>query len=139
MDKLPLGLAMDLRQVVPYKTGSWRTLKPLYIMQTPPCAHGCPINNDIRGFLRVLADKEDYAEAWHILTRTNPLPAICGRVCPHPCEDGCTARTSMRPAINSSAGREPRPGDSLGTEAVCPCGRGCGLPADLSPFIWPKS
>jgi NADPH-dependent glutamate synthase beta subunit-like oxidoreductase len=103
MDKLPLGLAMDLRQVVPYKTGSWRTLKPLYIMQTPPCAHGCPINNDIRGFLRVLADKEDYAEAWHILTRTNPLPATCGRVCPHPCEDGCNRRDFDAPlAINSS-------------------------------------
>lgn len=103
MDKLPLGLAMDLRQVVPYKTGSWRTLKPLYFMQTPPCAHGCPINNDIRGFLRVLADKEDYAEAWHILTRTNPLPATCGRVCPHPCEDGCNRRDFDAPlAINSS-------------------------------------
>jgi NADPH-dependent glutamate synthase beta subunit-like oxidoreductase len=103
MDKLPLGLALDLRQVVPYKTGSWRTLKPLYIMQTPPCTHSCPITNDIRGFLRVLADKQDYEEAWHIITRTNPLPAICGRVCPHPCEDGCNRRDFDAPlAINSS-------------------------------------
>ncbi|MBI4643070.1 MAG: FAD-dependent oxidoreductase [Deltaproteobacteria bacterium] len=103
MDKLPLGLALDLRQVVPYKTGSWRTMKPLYIMQTPPCTHSCPINNDIRGFLRVLADKQDYEEAWHILTRTNPFPGICGRVCPHPCEDGCNRRDFDTPlAINSS-------------------------------------
>jgi NADPH-dependent glutamate synthase beta subunit-like oxidoreductase len=103
MEKLPLGLALDLRQVVPYKTGSWRTLKPLYIMQTPPCSHGCPIHNDIRGFLRVLADKQDYEAAWHILTRTNPLPATCGRVCPHPCEDGCNRRDLDAPlAINSS-------------------------------------
>lgn len=103
MEKLPLGLAMDLRQVVPYKTGSWRTLKPLNIMQTPPCTYSCPIHNDIRGFLRVLADKQDYEAAWRIVTRTNPLPATCGRVCPHPCEDGCNRRDFDAPlAINSS-------------------------------------
>ena len=92
MEKLPLGLVLDLRKVVPYKTGSWRTMMPLYIMQTPPCTNSCPINNDVRGFLRTLAEKKDYEQAWHILTRTNPLPAICGRVCPHPCEDGCNRR-----------------------------------------------
>jgi NADPH-dependent glutamate synthase beta subunit-like oxidoreductase len=103
MEKLPLGLALDLRQVVPYRTGSWRTMKPLYIMQTPPCTHSCPINNNIRGFLRMLADKQDYQEAWHLLTRTNPFPAICGRVCPHPCEDGCNRRDFDAPlAINSA-------------------------------------
>jgi NADPH-dependent glutamate synthase beta subunit-like oxidoreductase len=101
MDKLPLGLALDLRQVVPYKTGSWRTMKPLNIMQTPPCTHSCPINNDIRGFLRVLADKQDYEAAWHVLTRTNPFPGTCGRVCPHPCEDGCNRRDYDAPlAVN---------------------------------------
>jgi NADPH-dependent glutamate synthase beta subunit-like oxidoreductase len=61
-------------------------------MQTPPCTFSCPINNDIRGFLRTLADSQDFSEAWAVLTRTNPMPAICGRVCPHPCEDGCNRR-----------------------------------------------
>ncbi|MCX5892153.1 MAG: FAD-dependent oxidoreductase, partial [Deltaproteobacteria bacterium] len=103
MDKLPLGLVVDLRTVVPYKTGSWRTMKPLNIMQTPPCSHSCPINNDIRGFLRALADKQDFEAAWHILARTNPFPASCGRVCPHPCEDGCNRRDFDAPlSINSS-------------------------------------
>ncbi len=103
MEKLPLGLALDLRNVVPYKTGSWRTLKPLYLMQTPPCSHGCPIGNDIRGFLRTLADKADYEAAWRVLTKTNPFPATCGRVCPHPCEEGCNRRDFDTPlAINSS-------------------------------------
>ncbi len=103
MEKLPLGLALDLRNVVPYKTGSWRTLKPLYLMQTPPCSHSCPIGNDIRGFLRTLADQKDYEAAWRVLTRTNPFPATCGRVCPHPCEDGCNRRDFDTPlAINSS-------------------------------------
>ncbi len=103
MKKLPLGLALDLRKVVPYKTGSWRTLMPVNIMQTPPCTHSCPSGNDIRGFLRVLAEKQDYEEAWHVLTRTNPLPATCGRVCPHPCEAGCNRRDFDTPlAINSA-------------------------------------
>ena len=103
MEKLPLGLAMDLRKVIPYETGSWRTLKPLYMMQTPPCTQSCPISNDIRGFLRLLADKQDYEGAWRVLTRTNPLPATCGRVCPHPCEDGCNRRDfDASLAVNSS-------------------------------------
>jgi len=103
MEKLPLGLVIDLQQVVPYKTGSWRTLLPVNIMQTPPCTHACPAGNDIRGFLRVLAEKEDYKEAWHVLTRTNPLPATCGRVCPHPCEAGCNRRDfDSSVAINNS-------------------------------------
>ncbi|MBW1963521.1 MAG: FAD-dependent oxidoreductase [Deltaproteobacteria bacterium] len=103
MEKLPLGLALDLRKVVPYKTGSWRTLMPVNMMQTPPCTQSCPAGNDIRGFLRVLAEKQDYEEAWHVLTRTNPLPATCGRVCPHPCEAGCNRRDFDTPlAINSA-------------------------------------
>jgi NADPH-dependent glutamate synthase beta subunit-like oxidoreductase len=103
MDKLPLGLALDLRNVVPYKTGSWRTLMPVNIMQIPPCTNACPAGNDVRGFLRTLAEKKDYEAAWHVLTRNNPLPATCGRVCPHPCEEGCNRRdfdTSV--AINSA-------------------------------------
>jgi len=103
MDKLPLGLALDLRNVVPYKTGSWRTLLPVNIMQTPPCTHACPAGNDVRGFLRTLAEQKDYEAAWHVLTRTNPLPATCGRVCPHPCEEGCNRRDfDSAVAINSA-------------------------------------
>ncbi len=103
MEKLPLGLVMDLRKVVPYKTGSWRTLMPVNLTQMPPCTHNCPADNDVRGFLRVLAEENDYEKAWHVLTRTNPLPATCGRVCPHPCEAGCNRRDFDSPlAINSA-------------------------------------
>jgi len=103
MEKLPLGLVLDLHKVVPYKTGSWRTLLPVNIMQIPPCTNSCPAGNDVRGFLRTLADKKDYEQAWHVLTRTNPLPATCGRVCPHPCEGGCNRRDfDDSVAINSA-------------------------------------
>lgn len=74
---------------------------PTNITSMPPCTHSCPAGNDVRGFLRVLAEKGDYEEAWHVLTRTNPLPGTCGRVCPHPCEVGCNRRDFDAPlAIN---------------------------------------
>ncbi len=105
MEKLPLGLALDLRNVVPYKTGSWRTMMPVNIRQTPPCTHRCPAGNDIRGFLRTLAERKDFEEAWHILTRTNPLPAVCGRVCPAFCETECNRRDFDAPLSINCAER----------------------------------
>ncbi len=62
-----------------------------------PCISGCPQDNDIRAVLTTinhaeehgLSREESFEKAWRIFTRTNPLPAICGRVCPHPCETDC--------------------------------------------------
>ncbi len=47
----------------------------------------CPAANDVGGFLQ-LALEGRYDEAYTSLLRTNPFPAITGRVCPHPCEHG---------------------------------------------------
>ncbi len=74
--------------------------RPYQIEKLAPCMGGCPQGTDIRGFLMKIAQAEKYGqpqeeafrEAWEILTATNPLPAICGRVCPHPCEDGCNRK-----------------------------------------------
>jgi len=57
----------------------------------------CPQGTNIRGVLEVIGQvsrngrpREDaFTEAWYILTETNPMPAVCGRICPHPCEDAC--------------------------------------------------
>jgi len=69
-------------------TGSWRNAEPLYIDHTPPCNFKCPAGNDVVGFLR-LAGEGKYEEAWKLILETSPLPGICGRVCPHPCESEC--------------------------------------------------
>lgn len=61
---------------------------------------GCPQGTEIRKVLMTIAQAEKYErsqedafnEAWHILTEKNPLPASCGRVCPHPCEDACNRK-----------------------------------------------
>ncbi len=72
-------------------------LRPVQVLKTPPCSEGCPNGTNIREFLTVIGQSEEsgrtypesFRKAWEILTEKNPLPAVCGRVCPHPCEDGC--------------------------------------------------
>jgi len=60
--------------------------------QLPACQYNCPAGIDIRGYLKLIADRVSFDNAWEILTRMNPLPAITGRVCPHPCESACNSR-----------------------------------------------
>ena len=48
-----------------------------------PCSlKGCPLNNNIPDFIRAIKEKK-YEKAYEILTETNVLPSICGRICPH--------------------------------------------------------
>jgi heterodisulfide reductase subunit A len=56
--------------------------------ETPPCKLACPIHMDIQGYL-ALTSVGKFQEAYRLIRRTNPLPAVCGRVCYHPCEDAC--------------------------------------------------
>ncbi len=53
-----------------------------------PCVTGCPIHNEIPAYMAQLREGK-LAEAVAILMRTNPLPAITGRACAHPCESDC--------------------------------------------------
>jgi len=55
---------------------------------SPPCQTTCPIHQDVRGYLRAVAEGR-HADAIAIIRKTNPLPLICGTICPHPCETAC--------------------------------------------------
>jgi NADPH-dependent glutamate synthase beta subunit-like oxidoreductase/Pyruvate/2-oxoacid:ferredoxin oxidoreductase delta subunit len=71
--------------------------RPVFVEKTPPCATGCPNGNDVRAVLTTLAQAERLGksfeqactEAFALIADRNPLPAVTGRVCPHPCETAC--------------------------------------------------
>jgi len=54
----------------------------------PPCQAACPIHTDARGYISAI-EKGDVETAIRINRQVNPLPAICGRICPRPCESVC--------------------------------------------------
>ncbi|MCB1867856.1 MAG: NAD(P)-binding protein [Gammaproteobacteria bacterium] len=69
---------------------------PTYIHKTPPCQGSCPSGEDIRGWLAIGRGQEKPPEGieWQEYmfrrsTDANPFPAMMGRVCPAPCQDGC--------------------------------------------------
>jgi len=65
-----------------------RTRRPVYRDLMPPCNAACPAGEDIQGWL-ALAQAGEYEAAFRHLVRDNPLPAVHGRVCYHPCESSC--------------------------------------------------
>jgi glutamate synthase (NADPH/NADH) small chain len=52
------------------------------------CLPGCPLGIDIPGFIRFLREG-DTGLALERIKKENPFPAICGRICPAPCEEAC--------------------------------------------------
>ena len=53
-----------------------------------PCQLACPAGIDIPTVIALIA-RGHYREAIEVVKEANPLPAICGRICPRPCEDEC--------------------------------------------------
>jgi 2-oxoacid:acceptor oxidoreductase delta subunit (pyruvate/2-ketoisovalerate family) len=100
MDK-PFAITLDPASSLADKTGSWRTERPEYIRQLAPCSHGCPAGEDVQQWL-FHAEEGDYEGAWRRIMEDNPLPAVMGRVCYHPCETACNrAQLDEAVGINS--------------------------------------
>lgn len=87
-----IGKPSDLTPVIDLThdkgTGPVRQQRPQYVDLLPPCNHACPGGENIQGWLD-LAQAGKYREAWEMLVRDNPMPAVHGRVCYHPCETAC--------------------------------------------------
>jgi NADPH-dependent glutamate synthase beta subunit-like oxidoreductase len=84
----PFAITLDVGSSLANKTGSWRDERPLYVHRLPPCNHACPAGENIQQWL-YHAESGDYESAWRELVKDNPLPAVMGRVCYHPCETSC--------------------------------------------------
>lgn len=63
---------------------------------TAPCKVACPAHISVQGYLQKAAEG-DYLAALELIKRDNPLPAVCGRICSHPCEAACTRGTVDEP------------------------------------------
>ena len=71
--------------------GAVRHQRPVYVDLLPPCNAACPAGENIQAWLG-LAQAGKYRAAWEALIRDNPLPAVHGRVCYHPCETSCNRK-----------------------------------------------
>lgn len=56
---------------------------------TAPCITNCPAHIPVQGYIK-LASQGKYTEALELIKKHNPLPAVCGRICPRLCEEDCT-------------------------------------------------
>jgi len=97
----PFAITLDVGSSLANHTGTWRTMRPVYLDRLPPCNHQCPAGEDIQGWL-YHAEGGNYEAAWRHLIKDNPLPAVMGRICYNTCEEVCNrARLDEAVGINS--------------------------------------
>ena len=82
-------------------SGPRRIQRPVYVDLLPPCNHACPAGENIQAWL-AHAQQGQLEQAWQVLMDDNPMPAVHGRVCYHPCEDACN-RTRIDTTVSIHA------------------------------------
>jgi 2-oxoacid:acceptor oxidoreductase delta subunit (pyruvate/2-ketoisovalerate family) len=97
----PFAITLDVGSSRSNHTGSWRVERPVYVDRLPPCNNACPAGENIQGWLYE-AESGNYEGAWRKLVEENPLPAIMGRICFHPCETVCN-RVQVDEAVGINA------------------------------------
>jgi NADPH-dependent glutamate synthase beta subunit-like oxidoreductase len=80
------------------RAGPVRERRPVYVDLLPPCNAGCPAGENIQAWL-AHAEVGRHEQAWRQLVADNPMPAIHGRVCYHPCESVCN-RANLDSAVS---------------------------------------
>jgi 2-oxoacid:acceptor oxidoreductase delta subunit (pyruvate/2-ketoisovalerate family) len=84
----PFAITLDVGSSLANHTGSWRVQRPQYVDRMPPCNNACPAGENVQSWLYA-AEDGSYEKAWRALMADNPLPAVMGRVCYHPCQSAC--------------------------------------------------
>ena len=103
---------------------------------SPPCRYSCPAGVNAQGYIALISQGK-YQEALELERRDNPFPAVCGRVCTHPCESDCKRKDVDEPLaiaqlkrfISDHEQKTPPPSPELNKEKVAVVGAG---PAGLS-------
>jgi len=107
-----------------------------------PCANACPANVNVPGYVALVAAGR-MVDAYNLIRQDNPFPAVCGRVCTHPCEGMCrraqlddpmAIRDLKRYAADYVFNRDepyyelvyPKNGKSVGIIGAGPSGLTCG-------------
>lgn len=88
MPILTRGAYAEPGTTLQYKTGTWRVQRPVHVHGSAPCHAVCPAGEDAQAYLAKVEEGDLYG-AWRELVRANPMPAVTGRVCHHPCEGAC--------------------------------------------------
>ncbi|GAB3524826.1 NAD(P)-binding protein [Photobacterium alginatilyticum] len=101
MSNCPKDMTLPPDLTLKKGSGPVRTKFPIYSNSLPPCNHACPTGSNIQEWLS-LAQSEQYEEAFQALIKNNPMPAIHGRVCYHPCESACN-RANVDQAVSIHA------------------------------------
>ena len=88
MSNKPFAITLDVGSSLANRTGTWRTLRPVYVNRMPPCNAKCPAGEQCQAWL-YHAESGNYRGAWEKIIEDNPMPAVMGRVCYHTCESAC--------------------------------------------------
>jgi 2-oxoacid:acceptor oxidoreductase delta subunit (pyruvate/2-ketoisovalerate family) len=100
----PFAITLDVGSSRANLTGAWRTERPVYVDNLPPCNNACPAGENIQQWLYHAEEggPAQYEAAWRQIMADNPFPAVMGRVCYRPCETACNrAQLDSAVGINS--------------------------------------
>ncbi|MBV8106292.1 MAG: NAD(P)-binding protein [Hyphomicrobiales bacterium] len=101
MSLIPHDMTPVYKATIAKGASAARWQRAIYVDHLPPCNNACPAGENIQAWL-ALAQAGLYAEAWRKYMEENPLPAIHGRACYHPCESACNRQFLDAPvAIHS--------------------------------------
>lgn len=89
LKSLPISMSTEGTQGT--KTGRWGLMQPRFKERPAPCRQGCPGSIHIPKFIQRIQES-DWEGAWRVILENNPLPRVTGRVCFHPCEQGCNRK-----------------------------------------------
>ena len=121
----PFAITLEIGSSRANHTGAWRTERPVYVDNLPPCNNACPAGENIQQWLYHAEEgQERYEAAWRQIMEDNPFPAVMGRVCYRPCETACN-RAQLDSAVGINSVER-----FLGDEALR---RGWQVPVDAAP------